>query len=219
MPFRNWQSRQRRLRIPPPRRALRLRRLGAAAGTGLLILGASDHAAAAPTEDCDDPAAAAAARPPGPAVSRTSDISHEARLAALVEQLLDWIEANTAYDVSASRKKPPAIRTCHSGDVISYEGHLLIVDARLAAAYDIRQKAIYLVEPWSPDDARDVGRLLHELIHDVQTRTREWACWGDAEWAAYKLQAKWLRAQGVDPGFDWMQIFVHTRCRPDIHPK
>ncbi len=146
------------------------------------------------------------------------DLSRKDQIATLIQELLDWIDLNTAYDVTISRKMPPAVNFCRSGDSIIYEDQDLNVDDRLAAVYDIKSRTITIVEPWSPEKHYDVSRLLHELIHDVQTRKRTWTCWGDAEWKAYKLQEKWLAARGIQSGFNWMQIFVLTRCRRDIHP-
>ncbi len=145
--------------------------------------------------------------------------SQEKKAAELIQKLLGWIESTTSYDVSDSRREPPIIRFCKTGDKVSYEGHGLIVDKYIAALFDFKTKTIQLVEPWNFENPRDVGRLLHELVHDVQTRKRNWDCWGNAEREAYKLQEKWLLEQGVKPNINWMVVFVITRCPRDIHPE
>ena len=153
-------------------------------------------------------------------VTLCADITHDKNpnsITALIQKLLGWIEANTDYDVSVSRKEPPTLHFCRSGDSIFYEDHRLVIDKGLAAVYDIKSRTIYIAEPWSPEDPHDVSRLLHELIHDVQTRNKRWPCWGDAEWTTYKLQEKWLLAHGIKPGFNWVQVFLLTLCRHNIH--
>ena len=54
--------------------------------------------------------------------------------------------------------------------------------------------------------------MLHELIHDVQLANREWPCVGAPELEAYMLQAEYLGAYGIDPGFDWRSIFLLSLC-------
>lgn len=136
----------------------------------------------------------------------------------LVDNLLDWIAANTRYDVSEARRNKPAISFCDFGEHLDYEHKDLVVESIFRGIYDKENRHIYLVAPWSPDSLKNVGTLLHELIHDVQCLNREWSCWGRAEWEAYKLQEKWLKARGVDPEFPWIKIFLETRCARDVHP-
>jgi len=138
--------------------------------------------------------------------------------AALIEELVDWIGAETAYDIAPTRADPPAVTFCAQGEVIDYEGADLLVEPDLRAAYDLSDRRIFLVLPWDPGNPRDVSALLHELIHDVQLRNRSWDCPQQPEWEAYKLQARWLTQRGIDPGFDWLVIFLRARCPRDIHP-
>ncbi len=64
-----------------------------------------------------------------------------------------------------------------------------------------------------------MSTLLHELVHLAQFEAREWACPGEAEWEAYKLQAEWLEEQGVEAPFNWVRIQMFSRCRVrDLHP-
>jgi len=137
---------------------------------------------------------------------------------ALVEELTRWIGDQTDYDISQTLEDPPDISFCDTGDVITYEGHDLLVDETLRAAYDLSDRHIFLVAPWQADNPEHVSALLHELIHDVQLLNRKWDCLGAPEWEAYKLQEKWLAERGIDPGFDWLRIFFLSRCPRDIHP-
>lgn len=135
----------------------------------------------------------------------------------LVDSLLQWIGAYSSYDVEPSRLAPPTIESCAVGDTISLSGLEFHVEDNLLAAYGPRKRVIYLVEPWRSDDVMDQSRLLHELVHDVQSRSRTWACPREMEWDAYKLQEIWLKQHGIDPHFNWTLILMLSRCRPNVH--
>jgi hypothetical protein len=95
---------------------------------------------------------------------------------ALVRDLVNWIAAPTAYDPARTRDDPPEVLGCATGDAIDYEGHEVVVDAGLRAAYGALRRQISLVGPWSADRPEDVARLLHELVHDVQFLNADWPC-------------------------------------------
>jgi len=120
--------------------------------------------------------------------------------------------------VSEARRHKPTVSFCNFGDDLDYEHKHLVVESQFRGIYDKERRHIYLVAPWSADNPENVGTLLHELLHDVQLLNRDWPCWGRAEWQAYKLQEKWLKERGVDPGFSWIQIFLESRCHRDVHP-
>ena len=136
----------------------------------------------------------------------------------MVTELTHWIGENTNYDISRTLQEPPRVSFCKTGEAIVYEGDEMIVDPRLKAAYDLSERRIFLVLPWDAGDPRDASALLHELIHDIQLLNRDWPCLGAPEWEAYKLQAAWLREQGVESDFDWLHIYMRARCPRDIHP-
>lgn len=138
--------------------------------------------------------------------------------AALTQDLIRWIGAQTQYDITRTLAAPPDVSFCETGHDITYEGKTVIVDQGLRAAYDLSRRHIFLVQPWSASNPKDVSAYLHELIHDVQLLNRSWPCIGAPEWQAYKLQEAWLAERGIDPGFDWLQIYMHSRCPRDIHP-
>ncbi len=165
---------------------------------------------------------------PADAMSKTLGSPHVAKATAigaaklvedrLIDSLLDWIAANTDYDVSQTRREKPSVSFCDFADHLDYEDKDIIVETEFRGLYDKAARHIYLVAPWSPDDVMNVGTLLHELIHDVQLLNRDWPCWGRAEWQAYKLQETWLKERGLDPEFSWLKIFMITRCRQNMHP-
>jgi hypothetical protein len=142
----------------------------------------------------------------------------EAVPAAAITALIDWIDRHTDYDVTETRTDAPEVVFAWSGAQIPYEHGEITVGPSLRAAYDEEHRRIHLVRPWKVAFLRDRSTLLHELIHDVQSRNRSWPCAAKSEWEAYKLQAAWLAEHGVDAGFNWLQIFFLSRCRRDIHP-
>ena len=135
-----------------------------------------------------------------------------------VAGLLAWIADVTDYDVSASLADPPEIDFCDTGDWVAYEGDSVLVEDSLRAVYDLTRRRILIVRPFDAGQPRDLSVLLHELVHDVQYLNRSWDCPNATEWQAYKLQEQWLAEQGIDAGFDWLQIYFLSRCPRDVHP-
>lgn len=129
--------------------------------------------------------------------------------------LAEWIAAHSAYPPPEGA---PVILLCRIGETITYEGHPMLVDPDLRAAYDLVNDRIFLVAPWSPDDPMALSTLLHEMVHRAQFAARDWPCPQAAEPEAYRLQEAWLAEQGIDAGFDWFGIYMRARCPPDHHP-
>lgn len=181
-------------------RVSRTLRSGAAAllCAGAVLATAGRSAAQPAAEDCRSP--------------------RQAEAEALAGDLLDWIAANTVYDVTETRAALPWIAFCAPGDVLSYEGAPVLVDPHLEAAYDAKARTIHLVDPWTPEDPFARSVLLHELIHDVQLLNRDWPCLGAPEWEAYKLQEQWLLEHGIEHDFDWLYIYFTSKCPRDVHP-
>jgi hypothetical protein len=132
--------------------------------------------------------------------------------AALLTELTGWIALHTMYDVRQLAADPPEIRFCAVGSMIDYEGTDLRVEPELRAAYDLPNRVVHLVLPWSADNPIHRSVLLHELVHDVQLSNRDWACVGEPEWEAYTLQALYLEGLGIHPGFDWAAIRRLSTC-------
>jgi hypothetical protein len=131
---------------------------------------------------------------------------------ALMTELTGWIALHTMYDVRQLAADPPAIRFCAVGSMIDYEGADLRIEPELRAAYDLPNRVVHLVLPWSADNPIDRSVLLHELVHDVQLSNRAWDCTGQPELEAYTLQALYLEALGIHPGFDWAAIRRLSTC-------
>jgi len=153
----------------------------------------------------------------GDAVAPLEDIAPTLP-ADLLPGLLRWIARATDYDVADSLASPPSVAFCAKGDVILYESGLITVPHDLRAAYDLIEERVLLVRPWDADSLRDRSALLHELVHHVQMKNRSWECPQAPEWQAYELQEAWLAEQGIEAGFDWLQIYFRSKCPRDIHP-
>ena len=148
----------------------------------------------------------------------TGEPAGESGLRPLVTDLIRWIGDNSAYEVENYLETPPQISFCGQNEQIFYEDRTITMHEPVKGVYDLERAKITLTRPWSAQDPNNVGTLLHELIHFVQYSSRQWDCWHETEWEAYKLQEQWLEAQGIEPGFNWVEIFLLSRCaRRDIH--
>ena len=137
---------------------------------------------------------------------------------ALIEELIRWIGDETDYGTAGALTDPPDVLFCLTGEAIGVDNENMLVDEHMLGAYDLANRRVFLVRPWSADNTRQVSVLLHELVHHVQFLNRGFECKQASEWEAYQLQAKWLAEQRVEPGFDWLHIYFLSRCPRDIHP-
>lgn len=136
----------------------------------------------------------------------------------MVEELADWISGHSELQTSRLLAVTPEVIFCAPHEHVAYGGGELIVEEDTLAAYDLAARRIYLVEPWSLEDPRDVSVLLHELVHAAQFDSRAWDCPQQTEWQAYRLQAEWLAGRGIEAGFNWTAIALQSLCPPDAHP-
>ena len=138
---------------------------------------------------------------------------------ALKIALIEWIGANSDYDVSKILADPPEVKFCAHGSTLVYQGKAIHFGDRLNGVYDETTEQICLAKPWDASNVKHRGVLLHELVHHVQYQSRNWACAKATEWEAYKLQEAWLLENGAQPEFFWMYILMASSCTPrDVHP-
>lgn len=143
----------------------------------------------------------------------------ESSLGPLVKRLDDWLDGASAYP---ARRPAPEITFVSPQDAELLRGQATArhLDGRLRGLYDPETTTIFLVAPWSLDNPRDLGTLLHELVHHRQETARHWYCDAAQEEDAYRLQERWLKTRGVDPDFYWPAIILSSSCTPrDIHPQ
>ncbi len=97
-------------------------------------------------------------------------------------------------------------------------GETCLTDTRLRGLFDPDAVRIWLVRTWNPENPKDLGVLLHELVHAHQTGQR-WECPQAMEWPACKLHELWLQENGITAEFDWLAVYLQSYCRPrDQHP-
>lgn len=173
----------------------------------LLLCAASAASALGSDEACPVPPSVAADPEAHPVVTEE-----------IFDELVGWIALHTTYDVSMTYRDPPEVTFCDIGDTVSYEDREILIDETLRAAYDAENRHIHIVLPWTGEKIYDRSVLLHELIHDVQLQNRDWECIGAPEWEAYHLQDQWLREHGIDHDFDWLVVYMISRCPRDVHP-
>ena len=70
---------------------------------------------------------------------------------------------------------------------------------------------VYLAKKWNPNDLRDRSYLLHELIHHLQALNNvETARLAANERPTYELQLEWLREQGIQDPYKFLDIDEFT---------
>lgn len=137
-------------------------------------------------------------------------------LSALVSELNAWLDAETEYRDRARRA-----RIKFTGDKQAEQLHGVTdrSGGKIRGLYDAEEQTIYLTQPWSASNPRDVSVLLHELVHHRQAG-QHWYCAQAQEWRAYQIQAQWLAEHRIKDGFFWPAILLLSSCaNRDIHPE
>jgi len=135
---------------------------------------------------------------------------------ALVVELNAWLDAATEYPESDTR---PQIEFVETEQAQRLRGVADLSGGRIRGLYDAETGTIYLTEPWSSENPRDISILLHEMVHHRQTK-RHWYCPQAQEWRAYEIQAQWLAEQNIEDDFYWPAIMLQSSCaKRDIHPE
>ncbi len=130
-------------------------------------------------------------------------------IADLVADLDHWLDERCSYDHPDD--EGPSIGFIDVGTELMVGGALCEVTDDMRGFYDPDRLKVFLVRPWSPEDTFDISVLLHELVHYRQEEY-DWRCVGEMERPAYRLQEEWLEEQGVDAGFNWVAIYLLSRC-------
>ncbi len=136
--------------------------------------------------------------------------------ARLISELNTWLDTETEY---REWDNQPLIKLIEAEQADKLHGVADRSGGRIRGLYDAEIETIYLTEPWSPDNPRDVGVLLHELVHHRQ-KERHWYCEQAQEWRAYQIQAQWLAERNIADGFYWPAILLQSSCaKRDVHPE
>ncbi len=150
-----------------------------------------------------------------------ADSQRETEYYNLMLDLLDWVALNTAYSVSKTKKNLPEIVFVKRHDRVIFNGQPLVIEDIFEGLYDAPENLVMLVSPWDSSNSYQVGTLLHELVHVVQSDASNWHwnCKQETEWEAYKLQQAWLIEQSIDSDFNWLAILIRSRCNQSSgHP-
>lgn len=126
-----------------------------------------------------------------------------------ITALLFWIGSQTGYDVNI---QPPNIVMTNEFNMCQIYGIKQINQCKTAKLMGFYNKdlTIYLHPDFDVKNNIDRGRLLHELVHYVQWHNNkdETTCLGQLEVEAYRLQDKWLVAEGLKPRADEFKLVM-----------
>lgn len=118
--------------------------------------------------------------------------------------LLAWIIAKTGLTAPAL---PPVVLVPQHRLVEIAFGPFPPATTGVSALYERKTGTIYMLEGWNGNELMDRSELLHELVHHVQnTNSVPAACLASHERQAIHLQLEWLREQGVQDPYEFMNI-------------
>jgi uncharacterized protein DUF6647 len=129
---------------------------------------------------------------------------------ALVAALIAWIVGKTGL----TAPEPPRIIQISIEQMAEMTGGT----ARPQAIYKAKERTIYLRPDWTPDNLLNKAILVHELVHHVQNMNNvPLPCERAAEADAYHLELGWLREQGVNDPYAFLEtnelaIMLRSMC-------
>ena len=144
---------------------------------------------------------------------------------ALLFGLLSWIVANSTYAMPSAL---PAIkyRTQAEMQIMHFCGDEAVCDVktlpsvkniRIAAIYNSEKREMYLPHGFDFQAPLDQATLVHELVHHLQALAGKFAdvsCSGPLEYEAYRIEDRWLAAQGLPvPEKTFARIMAES-CNP-----
>lgn len=130
---------------------------------------------------------------------------------SLVAILIIWITIQTGLKAP----EPPRIVQLPAEQIASMTGGT----ANPEAIYNYEEHTIYFPNDWTPDTLRNRATLLHELVHHVLKMNKVQApCERAYEAESYRLEFAWLREQGVNDPYEFLQtnelaIILRSTCR------
>ncbi len=137
-----------------------------------------------------------------------------------VSDLIAWIVAKTGW----TTQEPPLICFVSLGQLpkIYHGDGGASSEPEIGALYSNKTHKVYLLDNWKPDNLHDRATLLHELVHHLQRLNNvKAACLAANEPQAYHLELEWLREQGIqDPykflDIDEFTIRLNSQCAGDM---
>ncbi len=123
----------------------------------------------------------------------------------LVAALIAWIVAKTGLTAPDT----PRIVQLPIEQMVEMTGST----ARPQAIYVRKERTIYLRSDWTPDTLLDRATLLHELVHHLQEANNvQKPCERAQEADAYHLELDWLKEQGVDDPYKFLDTNESQLC-------
>lgn len=150
----------------------------------------------------------------GVEVVGAADRTEIERVSEVVSALNRWVDDSSDYP--AARVDPRVVFVA-PGAISGIRHEARKFDERTHGVYDAETSTIYLHRPWSASDIRDIGVLLHELVHHRQVDARHWYCPQAMEWDAYALQESFLAEAGVESDINWVSVVLESSCAPRNH--
>lgn len=139
----------------------------------------------------------------------------------IVAGFIDWIVGKTGWATSGT----PLIRLASNAQLAKmfygWDDKLNNDDLNgihMHGLYSRKNRIIYLIDTWNPDNLFDRSLLLHELVHYLQMQNKvEADCTEQYEAQAYHLQIAWLREQGIQDPYKFLtlselEIAVISEC-------
>ncbi len=122
----------------------------------------------------------------------------------LIAALTAWIAVQTGLVAV----EPPHIQFV--GPVIMTEtafGPGAMPRSRLRGLYRQSDSTLFLRSNWNADNLRDRSELVHELVHHFQhAHGLTYDCDAAREELAYDLQIAWLRENGVEDPYEFLEV-------------
>lgn len=129
---------------------------------------------------------------------------------ALVAVLIAWIVAKTGLTPAEA----PRIVQVPTAQMVE----MTAGTAQPQAIYKPEQRTIYLRDNWTPDTLLNRAVLVHELVHYLQdTNNVKAPCERAHEAQSYSLELDWLREQGVEDPYAFLEtnqlaIILRSTC-------
>lgn len=134
-----------------------------------------------------------------------------------------WLGANSPYTISPAQL--PAVeyraqielrRMVFCEDFKECDNQKL-PDIGIAATYEHKRLTMYLPREFDIRDQQQVATLVHELVHHGQKLAGKFesaSCVGSLEAEAYRIEDRWLVANGLPPTVQTLAIIMAQTCIP-----
>jgi hypothetical protein len=122
----------------------------------------------------------------------------------LVATLSAWIVIQTGLATVA----PPNIVFVEQDRLVqSAAGAGAVGSSQIRALYRQSDRTIFLRSNWDAASLNDRSELVHELVHHFQNaHDLKYGCDAEREELAYKLQMTWLRENGVQDPYEFLEL-------------